>query len=144
VSIYSTHTYTVRTHIQYAHTSQKCRTIGITWPTIPPSRSSVRGPAVSTSIYRVSIKYFPNYKHLLQENYVEYKRSTCWSVLMCCINNFLSWVTVWKKKYVCIPLSFLVIDICNQENTLCSPCRTGRAHLLQRLGCDIEDTAIEA
>jgi hypothetical protein len=26
--------------------------------------------------YRVSIKYFPNYKHLLQENYVEYKRST--------------------------------------------------------------------
>jgi len=24
-------------------------------------------------IYRVSIKSFPNYKHLLQENYVEYK-----------------------------------------------------------------------
>jgi len=28
-------------------------------------------------IYRVSIKSFPDYKHLLQENYVEYKRSTC-------------------------------------------------------------------
>jgi hypothetical protein len=25
------------------------------------------------SIYRVSIKSFPDYKHLLQENYVEYK-----------------------------------------------------------------------
>ena len=24
-------------------------------------------------MYRVSIKSFPNYKHLLQENYVEYK-----------------------------------------------------------------------
>jgi hypothetical protein len=24
-------------------------------------------------LYRVSIKSFPNYKHLLQENYVEYK-----------------------------------------------------------------------
>jgi len=24
-------------------------------------------------IYRVSIKSFPDYKHLLQENYVEYK-----------------------------------------------------------------------
>jgi hypothetical protein len=24
-------------------------------------------------IYRVSIKPFPNYKHLLQENYMEYK-----------------------------------------------------------------------
>ena len=27
----------------------------------------------SYCIYRVSIKYFPDYKHLLQENYVEYK-----------------------------------------------------------------------
>jgi len=25
------------------------------------------------TIYRVSIKSFPDYKHLLQENYVEYK-----------------------------------------------------------------------
>ena len=26
------------------------------------------------------------------------------------------------KKYVFIPCSFLVIDVCNQGNTLCSPC----------------------
>ena len=26
------------------------------------------------------------------------------------------------KKYVCIPSSFLVINICNQGKTLCSPC----------------------
>jgi len=32
---------------------------------------------VWTLKYRVSIKSFPDYKHLLQENYVEYKRSTC-------------------------------------------------------------------
>jgi len=27
----------------------------------------------SSTLYRVSIKSFPDYKHLLQENYVEYK-----------------------------------------------------------------------
>ena len=27
----------------------------------------------NTNIYRVSIKSFPDYRHLLQENYVEYK-----------------------------------------------------------------------
>jgi len=26
------------------------------------------------------------------------------------------------KKYVCIPRSFLVINVCNQGNNLCSPC----------------------
>ena len=49
------------------------------------------------------------------------KRSTCWSVLMCCKKNFLNWVTL-KKKYVCIPRSSLVINVCNQGKTLCSPC----------------------
>jgi len=29
-----------------------------------------------------------------------------------------------KKIYVCIPRSFLVINVCNQGKTLCSPCRT--------------------
>jgi len=29
------------------------------------------------SKYRVSIKSFPEYKHLLQENYVEYKHIFC-------------------------------------------------------------------
>ena len=49
------------------------------------------------------------------------KRSICWSVLMYCKKNFLSWVTFWKKN-VCIPSSFLVINVCNQGKTLCSPC----------------------
>jgi len=30
-------------------------------------------PVSNTQIYRVIIKSFPDYKHLLQENYVEYK-----------------------------------------------------------------------
>jgi len=30
-------------------------------------------PNMISAIYRVSIKSFPDYKHLLQENYVEYK-----------------------------------------------------------------------
>ena len=34
--------------------------------------------ALRSRIYRVSIKPFPEYKHLLQENYVKYKYSkTC-------------------------------------------------------------------
>jgi len=28
---------------------------------------------ISTTNYRVSLKSFPDYKHLLQENYLEYK-----------------------------------------------------------------------
>jgi hypothetical protein len=30
-------------------------------------------PGICHSVYRVSIKSFPDYKRLLQENYVEYK-----------------------------------------------------------------------
>jgi len=30
---------------------------------------------------------------------------------------------ILKKKYVCIPRSFLVTNVCNQGKTLCSPCR---------------------
>jgi len=41
-------------------------------------------------MYRVSIKSFPDYKHLLQENYVEYKHIYFFNVLMCCKKNFLS------------------------------------------------------
>ena len=29
--------------------------------------------SINLTLYRVSINYFPDYKHLLQENYVEYK-----------------------------------------------------------------------
>ena len=35
------------------------------------------------------------------------KRSTCWSVLMCCKKTF--WVTFWKKKYVCIPCTVIFL-----------------------------------
>jgi len=28
------------------------------------------------------------------------------------------------KKYVCIARSFLVVNVCNQGKTLCSPCRS--------------------
>jgi len=44
---------------------------------------------------------------------------------MWCKKNFLSWVTFEKKKYVCIPRSFLVINVCKQGKTLCSPCSLG-------------------
>jgi hypothetical protein len=36
------------------------------------------------------------------------------------VKKVLSWVTFWKKN-ACIPRSFLVINVCNQGNTLCSP-----------------------
>jgi hypothetical protein len=75
--------------------------------------------------YRVSIKTFPDYKHLLQENYVEYKHIELCTVQMCCKKNFLCWVTFKKNIYVCIPRSLLVvINVCNQGKTLCSPCTT--------------------
>ena len=35
----------------------------------------IRFPVSNTQIYRVSTKSFPDYKHLLQENYVEYNFS---------------------------------------------------------------------
>jgi hypothetical protein len=49
---------------------------------------------VTTSLYRVSTKSFPDYKHLLQENYVEYKY------------NFLN-VTQLKKFFFCNTLVHL-------------------------------------
>ena len=39
-----------------------------------------------------------------------------------CVVKKTSWFTFWKKN-VCIPCNFLVINICNQGTTLCSPCR---------------------
>jgi len=75
-------------------------------------------------MYRDSIKYFPLYKHLLQENYVEYKHIFFLPLLKLVSKN-TSWVELHferKKKYVCIPRIFLIINVCNQEKTLCSPC----------------------
>ena len=54
------------------------------------------------------------------------ERSTCWSVLMCCKKKLLELSYILeKKKYVCIPCSFLVINVCNQGKTLHSPCTSG-------------------
>jgi hypothetical protein len=75
----------------------------------------------SVTIYRVSINFLPDYKHLLQENYVEYIFFFT-TTLMCCKKNFLSWVKFKKYTYVCIPRSFLVINVCNQAKNVCSPC----------------------
>jgi hypothetical protein len=73
--------------------------------------------------YRVSIKSFPDYRHLLQETYMEYKLflSKCNSTQDVFLETNLS---NGKKKYVCIPHSFLVINVCNQRKILCSPCIT--------------------
>ena len=54
------------------------------------------------------------------------KGATCWSVLMCYKQTSLSWVTFGGRGgeyiYICIPRSFLVINVCNQGKNLCSPC----------------------
>ena len=41
--------------------------------TLTAKENSVQTPNYCTLIYMVIIKSFPDYKHLLQENYVEYK-----------------------------------------------------------------------
>ena len=69
-------------------------------------------------IYRVSIKSYPDYKHLLQENYVEYKH-----FFYHYLSQFLNFYSMCLLfVYVCIPRSFLVINVCSQGKTLCSPC----------------------
>ena len=82
-----------------------------------------------SEIYRVSIKSFPDYKHLLQENYVEYKHFFNVTQLKNCLETNLS---NGKKKYVCIPRSFLVTNVCNHGKTLCSPCTFPAAKYTQR------------
>jgi len=70
----------------------------------------------------MSIKSFPDYRHLLQENYMEYKHIFLPTLKL--VSKMLCHVFIVseKKKYVCIPRSFLVINVCNQGKTLCSPC----------------------
>jgi len=53
------------------------------------------------------------------------KRSTCWGVVMCCKKKLLE--LHFGKIYIYICLystysSFLVINVCHQGKTLCSPC----------------------
>jgi len=69
----------------------------------------------------VSINSIPNYKHLLQENYLEYKH--VFLPLLKLVSKILCHVLiVMLQKYVFIPRSFLVKNICNQGKTLCSIC----------------------
>jgi len=68
----------------------------------------------------VSINSCPDYKHVLQENYMEYKY--IFLPLLKLVSKKLLELSYIKKKYVCIPCSFLVINVCKQGKTLCSPC----------------------
>ena len=79
-------------------------------------------------IYRVSINSYPDYKHLLQENYVENKYNF-YHYLSQFLKKLLELHFV--KKHVCIPCSFLVISVCNQGKTLCSPCISFQLNTLQ-------------
>ena len=51
------------------------------------------------------------------------KRNTCWSVLMCCKKKLLELHFEKKKCLYSTYSSFIVINVCNQGKTLCSPCR---------------------
>ena len=44
-------------------------------------------------------------------------------------NFFTTNLSNGKKKYVCIPRSFLVINVCNQGKTFCSPCTSKTENL---------------
>ena len=58
--------------------------------------------------------------------------------------NFLRWVTFWKKKiHVCIPRSFLVINVCDQGNTLCSPSSVARAFQQYIHRCKVIKSAVD-
>ena len=68
----------------------------------------------------MSIKPFPGYKHLLQENYAKYKHIYFFQNVT--EEVFFLHLTCLKVVVINIPCSFLVINICNQGKTLCSPC----------------------
>jgi len=86
-----------------------------------------RWQLIRTYKYRVSINSFPDYKHSLQENYVEYKEE----LMLKCTNVLgkkLLELSYIKKNYFSIPRSFLVINVCNQGKNLCSPCICTRVY----------------
>ena len=73
--------------------------------------------------------YYNNWRHdgeHVERNWLSIRRSPCnrrstrWSVLMWCKKT---WVTFLKTLYSTYR-SFLVINVCNQGKTLCSPCIT--------------------
>jgi hypothetical protein len=75
----------------------------------------------TSTLYRVSIRSSP-------DTNIYYKKTT-WNtkgarveVYKYVIKKLLELSYISKKKYVCIPRGFLVVNVCNQEKTLCSPC----------------------
>ena len=72
-------------------------------------------------MYRLNIKSFPYCKHLLLENYVEYKHIYLPLLKLVSKICYLSY-TLKKKNSYSTYFSFLVIKFCNQAKTLCSPC----------------------
>jgi hypothetical protein len=51
-------------------------------------------------IYRVSIKSFADYKHLLQENYVEYKHTFYNYLCVCSLPSWESWGNTASGQHV--------------------------------------------
>ena len=67
------------------------------------------------------INSFPDYKHLLQENYVD---TNFFLILLKLVSKILCHAYISKKK-MCLYSTysvFLVINVCNQGKILCSPC----------------------
>jgi len=50
------------------------------------------------------------------------KPSTCWSVLICCKKNFLSYILNIYIYLYSMYSSFFLINVCNQGKNLCSLC----------------------
>ena len=73
-------------------------------------------------MYRVSIKSFPDYKHLLQENYVEYKHFFFQNVTQLKKFFFLQHISTLQHVLLLLHGERLVINVCNQGKNLCSPC----------------------
>ena len=82
---------------------------------------------------------YTNWRHVgehVERNWLSIRRSPCnkgahVEVYWCVVKNFLSYILkyiyIYIYIYMCVCLystysSFLVIEVCNQGKTLCSPC----------------------
>ena len=70
----------------------------------------------------MSIKSFLDYKYLLQEKYKEYNYILFFKTINTRHNILEINLSIGKKEHVCIPRSFLVVNVCNLGKTFCSPC----------------------
>jgi len=81
---------------------------------------------VSRSLYRVSIKSFPDYKPLLQENYVEYKH--IFYHYLSHLSYFLLELSYIKKMFF-FSRSFLVIMFVIRKRVYAHPVYLGFVYL---------------